>query len=336
MAVTRAQKVRLGIFVSAGLAVLVGGLVVLAGMKLGETREIYDIRFSDADVSLSGLEVGSPVKYSGIRVGRVDRIAVDPQDVSVIVVTISLEENTPVAEDSQANLGSMGITGLKYVELTRGSRDARVRKSGETIPAGKSLLDDLSSQAGEIAEKVNVALDNVNAMTGPDMKVRVASILDRADKLLETAEATIAENREGLRTLMTRLGSTAEKVDTLSAELAEAAKQGRRLIEDGRPRLVRALDQGAALMGELRESRGKLDVALAESGGLVKELRTTVVPLEQLLSRSSMILVQSREDLVEALAYLRETAENMTVFSQKVRDDPSLLLLGESNTGDPR
>jgi ABC-type transporter Mla subunit MlaD len=61
MAVTRSRKVRLGIFVGAGLFLLVGGLVLLAGVKLGERRDRYVIRFSDPSYGLSGLEVGAPV-----------------------------------------------------------------------------------------------------------------------------------------------------------------------------------------------------------------------------------------------------------------------------------
>ena len=88
----------------------IGGLIVLAGARLGkrETSITCDIL---KEVSLNGLDVGSPVKYSGIRIGRVDRISIDPEDVSVIVVELSLDEG--IVQSSKANLGSMGITGLK-------------------------------------------------------------------------------------------------------------------------------------------------------------------------------------------------------------------------------
>ncbi len=79
MAVTRAQKVRLGAFLAIGITAVVGGLVVLAGAKLGEKRDAYTVRYDQAEVSLSGLEVGSPVRYSGIKVGRVDAIGIDPK-----------------------------------------------------------------------------------------------------------------------------------------------------------------------------------------------------------------------------------------------------------------
>ncbi|HYU15587.1 MAG TPA: MlaD family protein, partial [Candidatus Acidoferrum sp.] len=206
--VTRAQKLRLGIFLAAGLAVLIGGLAILAGLKLGERRDSYVVRFRDSGVSLSGLDIGSPVKYSGIRVGRVDAIRIDPDDVSVIQVELSLDHDTPVADDSVANLGSQGITGLKYVELSRGSRTARVRVPGEEIPPGTSLLDNLAQRADQIAVKAETVLDRVAVLAGPDMKERLARLLDRSEELLGTVDSVLRENRESLKTLAERVTGT--------------------------------------------------------------------------------------------------------------------------------
>ncbi len=304
--VTRAQKLRLGIFMATGLGVLIGGIVVLAGMKLGEKRDEYVVRYQEAAVSLSGLEVGSPVKYSGIRVGRVDSIRIDPNDVGVIVVELSLDDGTPVAEDTKANLGSQGITGLKYVELSRGSSKARVRKPGEEIPAGTSLFDELASQAGSIATKVEAVLDRVSVLTGQDMKDRIAGVLDRTDALLATLDATINENREALKLLAARAAATSAQVEALSAELAGTSR-----------RVNALLDETTALVKNAKQTPERLNAMLEQGTGVLTTMNT--------------LLAQSRRDLVEAVGYLRETAENASALTQKLRDDPTLLLRGESD-----
>lgn len=313
MAVTRAQKARLGIFVGAGLFALVGGLIVLAGMKLGETRDAYTVRYSDGGVSLSGLEVGSPVKYSGIRVGRVDVIRIDPKDVGVVIVELSLDGGTPVAEDTLANLGSMGITGLKYIELSRGSAAAKLRKPGSDIPAGKSAMDDLSNQAGEIATKVNEALTRVNAFVAPEMKDRIASVLDRTDRLLATSEAAIAENREGFKTFTTNAAQASVRFDALAAHLETLAAEGGRTLEEA----TRAAKN-------LRTSTAQLD-------GFLTDARKTTVALTKVLEKGDLLLTQGRDSLVQGLVYFRDTAANMKDFSRRVKDDPSLLLISEDN-----
>jgi ABC-type transporter Mla subunit MlaD len=318
---TRAQKARLGIFLAAGLTVLLGGLLILAGMRLGETRDAYRVRWRDADVSLSGLEVGSPVKYSGIRVGRVESVKIDPQDVGVIVVELSLDGGTPVAEDTRANLGSQGITGLKYIELSRGSAGARVRAPGEEIPPGTSLFDELASQAGDIARKVDQVLDRVADLTGPDMKTRLASVLDRTDKLLATLDATVSENREALKLLATRLSGTAAEVEALSRELAGSARRANAL-----------LDEATGLVKAARATPERVNALLENGAAVLAESRAVLGPegLQRTLASVNGLLARSRQELAETIIFLRETAENASALTQRLRDDPTLLIRGES------
>ena len=302
--VTRAQKVRLGIFVATGLTVLFGGIAILAGMKLGEKRDLYTIRYQEAAVSLSGLDTGSPVKYSGIRVGSVDWVRIDPKDVGVIIVQISLNGGTPVAEDTKANLGSQGITGLKYIELSRGSASARVRKAGEEIPPGTSPLDELTAQAGDIARKVESVLDRVNDLAGPDMKDRLAKVLDRTDALLEAVTRLVNDNRDAVKLLATRAAATAQQVETLAGELAGTSKRVNSLLEET-----------TLLVKNAKATPERLNALLEQGTGILGNFNT--------------LLVQSRRDVVEAAGYLRETAENASALTQKLRDDPTLLLRGE-------
>ncbi|MCB0316686.1 MAG: MCE family protein, partial [Calditrichaeota bacterium] len=56
----------------------------------------------------SGLEVGSPVKYLGIKVGTIKNISIAPEDVSRIIVKVALKPGTPVKEDARADIVSIG------------------------------------------------------------------------------------------------------------------------------------------------------------------------------------------------------------------------------------
>lgn len=337
MAVTRAQKVRMGLFVALGVFAFAAGMLILAGMKLGETRDLYTVHFSQQNVSLSGLEVGSPVKYSGLRVGRVDAVGLLKENVGVIEVVLSLDGDTPVAEDSKANLGSMGITGLKYIELTRGSQEARLRKPGEIIPEGVSLIDDLTDQAGEIARKVQVTIDNINELTGPDMKARVAKLLDSSERALVQVEGLLEENRDSFKLLSARLAVTADEVSQIASGLNETVSRANQLIANAEPRITRTLDNTAKLMNEFRGSREKIDRALDATSDVLEKVGRAmgsegagglVTSVQSILDRTMLMITQSRENVVEGLSYLRDTAENMSAFSQKIREDPSLLLLG--------
>lgn len=317
--VTRAQKVRLGIFLAAGLTVFVGGLLFLAGLKLIEGRDDYVVRFRDQDVSLNGLETGSPVKYSGIRVGRVDAVRVDPDDVSVVLVELSLDEGTPVAENSKADLGSQGITGLKYIELTRGKAGARIREPGEEIPAGTSLFDNLANKADQIAGKAEIVLDRVAVLASED---RLGRLIDTSEKLLATLNGVLIDNRESLKTLATSMTGTAEQANILAGELAKTAKQANALLAEA-----------TVLVKNSKATPGRLDAFLEQGTAVLAESKVLLGPegLQKTMARVNTMLAQTNRQVVETIGMIREAAQNAAVFTEKIRDDPSLLLLGDDD-----
>lgn len=300
--VTAAQKFRLGLFVAFGLALLVGSIVYLAGRKLVEERDTYLIRFSDKEVSLSGMELGSDVKYSGLRIGRVEGIRLAEKDVSTLVVEISVPRGTPIAEDSQAQVASAGITGMKYIELTRGTASARIRAPGETIPAGVSLIDELSSRATQIASQLQVVLANLSTMTGPDSAVQ--GILVQSQKVIE-------QNRQPIAEIITDARKVAGDLAVVSGKGAEIATQ---------------TDQ---LMGTLNSVGNRLNASLGPDGTLIATLQQT----EQLLQRVNLVVVRSENDLDVTLRNLREASANLADFSLAIRDNPSLLINSPSDKG---
>ena len=150
--VSKAQKFRLGIFIAFSSVLLIVFLVVVAGNKLLEKRDEYYIHYEDT--SVIGLQVGGQVKYHGISVGRVDDIRIDKEDVKMVIVTISVKEGTPLKEDILATLAPVGITGLKQIELSGGTNEAKLLKPKSNILPGKSVLDSITGKAEIIAEKL--------------------------------------------------------------------------------------------------------------------------------------------------------------------------------------
>lgn len=301
---TRSQKARLGMFLATGIILVVGATVVLAARSLLESRDTYTIRFSNKDLSFSGLEPGSSVKYSGIKVGRVEEIHIDPDDVSVIEVGISLEGGTPVAENSTASLGSMGITGLKYIELSRGAPDARIREPGEEIPAGESLIDELSAKALSIAAQLEATLENIQKMTAAENQERLA-------RVLESAASMIEDNAQDIRQLTANLNTAAENTTEIMARLDEFATQ-----------LVVTGDHLDELILSAKASLGE--------GGL----KTTVDHANELLSNTNLVVRRNQTVFESTLRDLRTSAENLYDLTQNVKDNPSLLFRGPRNAGE--
>ena len=84
-------------------------------------------KFDNAD----GLSEGVDVKISGIRVGKVDSVSVDPETFFAIV-KFHISNDIKLPTDTSASVSSDGLFGGKYLSLTPGGED-EIMKSGDEI-----------------------------------------------------------------------------------------------------------------------------------------------------------------------------------------------------------
>ena len=70
-------------------------------------------------------------------------------------VRFEVQKGTPMKSDMTATLGSFGITGLKYIEITGGSYDSPDVAPGGEIQSRLSILGRITDRADSIASKVD-------------------------------------------------------------------------------------------------------------------------------------------------------------------------------------
>lgn len=88
----------------------------------------YDVtaKFNRAD----GINVGTDVRLSGIKVGTVSRLALDPMTYNA-VLTLSLESNVKLPDDSSVRITSDGLLGNQYVSIEPGGSQTPIAAGGE-------------------------------------------------------------------------------------------------------------------------------------------------------------------------------------------------------------
>jgi len=325
--ITRGQKIRLGLFVALSLLALLGFLAAVLGSFLWEDRDRYWVRY---DVSVSGLEIGAPVKYNGVRVGRVEGIRIDPKEVSRTLVSISLQSGTPVKENSQAVLNVQGITGLKFIELVGGTSEAAVLSPGSEIPAGTSTVDKLTGQAETISIKAELLLNQLLELTSDENRALLGDDLERLGNLMQSTEKMVQQNSEPLERMLRSLAGASEQLgETLSEfrrtlqEVREAVAAVRRAAEgvlDGK-RVAALLDEGRGALEDVRRR-----ASAGELGRVTSGLNTLLDRLNALTEKLDTMVNRSREDWQAGLRFLTETGENLRDFSRLIREDPSRLL----------
>ena len=140
-----------------------------------------------------GVEVGSPVRVAGIKVGKVDSIrfvSPSPTEVATVSVGISVDPSAAnhVRTDSKFFVNMAGIIGEKYVEISPGSEAAPPLASGAMVRGvDPPRIDQLLSQGygvfGRIQDFLN---DNEKVIT--EFLANMTHLLADANKLLKTDE----------------------------------------------------------------------------------------------------------------------------------------------------
>ena len=319
---TRAQKVRLAVFLITASCVVVGFMLVAAGVQLLRDREVYYIDF---DASVSGLVVGDAVKYQGIKVGRVVDTAISPVDLTVVVVEISLDpDKAPnvIREDTQARLYSEGLMGLKYIELVAGSGDAPPLAAGSHIPASSSFMGNIDERAEALTAKVERLIDNITVLTSGENSRQLNRILTAGSNFMETADAAMRDNRVSLDRTSRNFAAITESLAGSAAALHATMDSLHQIMTDGQVRNTVA-ELAAAIRAARLQLEGPVPDLLANLNRMVGNIDTTVTHVD----RTVML---SRRDILSAMRNLSETLLNVRQATELIREDPSVLIRGRA------
>lgn len=127
-AVEEYKSIRTGIITF--LIILVLSVITIshnASVKGSAIRGTYDIYASFGRTD--GLSVGDTVRMSGVNIGRVTGAKLDEHYKSVL--TLEIEEQYKIPDDSSASIVSFGLIGGKYVEIEVGGSEDYIPKNGE-------------------------------------------------------------------------------------------------------------------------------------------------------------------------------------------------------------
>src|SRR5580704_4326668 len=130
---TKANYVAVGAFVLACVIGLVVTILWLAGAQYSQEYSYYQTYFKGP---VTGLGKGTITRYNGIEVGRVTDLQFNPADPQSVIVTLQVQPNLQIREDSEASIESQGLTGGTYVEISGGTAKSPllVAKSGQKYP----------------------------------------------------------------------------------------------------------------------------------------------------------------------------------------------------------
>ncbi len=316
----RAQKIRLGIFITVSAALLLVLIGYFTARGLFERKEQYFVAYHD--VSVAGLEVGSPVKYMGINVGSIADIKISPVDFNVIIVELSLQENTKIKEDAEADIVAMGITGLRTIEIKGGTEEADFLEPGDYIQPGTSFAEDITGKAEDIYFRLEEVLNNLQVFTHPDNMEAFTKTAQDISRFTEEATHTvsgvdelIAENRQDIRESLIAMNKFTSDLDKTSEEMFFAVSRFNEIMQG---------DTLAQVLGNFQDL--SLTLKEANLNELITQLAEATAETQLLLRKVGEDIDKGSEILTDNIMILQYTLNNIHEVSRKVNTNPSVLI----------
>lgn len=230
---TQKFKIRLGLFITGGLA-----LFVLAVFIIGKQKNLFNpvFKLTTTFYNISGLQVGNNIRFSGINVGTVDNITIIND--STVRVDMLLRKNVRqfIKSDCEVTIGSEGLIGDRLMIITQGSSEALLVKGGELLSSKEPVEMDaimaslqvtadnaaiISSQLAEIMTKINSGKGTMGRLIQDST---IAENLNQTVTNLKKSSKGLNENMNAakenflFRGYFKRKQKAAEKVKTDSAE----------------------------------------------------------------------------------------------------------------------
>jgi phospholipid/cholesterol/gamma-HCH transport system substrate-binding protein len=298
MSISQAQRARLGVFVIIGVALIAVFFAVPLGVKFTNKFSTYTAFFQGE--SLSGLEQGAVVKFSGVPIGKIIKINYLPNDLTRVKVIMEIQQDFPMKTDMVATTGAMGITGLKYVEITGGTNEAPPLKPGSEIKTKISPFTIITGKAEVIIAKVELLLNHLNELSNPDSLKSIKKIIDNVADITTSVNEFVDETRPGVKNIASSADSILRQVSMILTDVNEFTTTMNKSISSE----------------QLSKTFAKID--------------STVQSMKSLTENLSMMVRQSKEDFSVGMQNIREATENANQLTKILVENPSLLLKGES------
>lgn len=310
---SKREQAWVGLFVLVVGAVLVATIFALSGAFSGAATT-YRVYFPFA----GGLEPGATVRYAGgPKVGRVEKLRLDPGDVSRIEITFSVRSGLPVKTDSHVRIMSLSPLGDNHLEIVPGSEKAPLASAGSTLPSDPYVdFNALATKINDLAPTAQQLLVTLNDRA-TELKVTVARVNDLmndrnranlAGTLAET-RGMLAENRASVKSTVQNLNAVSQKLEPLLQDLRKTSEQANQ-----------TLNHIDATIGENRP-----DVRQA-----VIDLRRSLANVTDLTGRLDKTLDVNSENIDEMLDNLRSVSDNLKEFTDTIKTKPYTLIRSSS------
>lgn len=273
--------------IAAGLfAIVLSAGVVLALWWFSDKREATRELVLVTSSSVNGLNPQATVRYRGIVAGKVAGIGLDPGNPRDVLVTVRIRADLPVTQGTRARLATQGVTGLAFIALDdSGENAAPLAGDPPRIRLAPGLIDEVSAASLQTLNRVRELAERLAGLANPDNLARIERTLAHLERSSQGLERTLQEAPQTLAAVrqvfskdnLARISGSLDNLERLSGEAVPLAREGRTLLT----RLQTVSERIDSLAGATGE--GVATSTLPRLNGLLQELTVTSRQLSDLL-----------------------------------------------------
>lgn len=253
-------ELKVGLFILIGLVLL--GALLLQFSKGGSLfRKSYNIYVTASDIG--GLKPQASVLMSGVQIGFVEDIALNPTGTNV-TITLLIYRQYIIRDDAVFEIKQSGFLGDNYVSINPGRSEGKeIGDQGHATAREPFNLQEVARSAAGFVQRVDEAATRLNEA--------IADV--RRYTLNEETLTSLSATVENLRRASERAIVTVEEINTL-------------FITNG-PTLSHSASNLAAASAELRTFADSVNAILDENRGSIRasvsNVETTTVTLKEIL-----------------------------------------------------
>lgn len=303
---------------------LLGAILIVAVLWLasgGNLQKKYDLYLAILEESVAGLNLNAPVKYNGVDVGKVQSIQLDPVNPERVQLIFAIERGTPIKVDTVAVLKTQGLTGIAYVELDGGAKNAApLLATGQQKYPVIQTKPSLSTRLENILTTVLAKLDNTSS--------NIDSLLSRENQ--EAFKSILADIAIVSKTIASRKA----EIDAGIANAARAADNTARATQKLNPivdKIEPVIDQLNITIAQINRSAVAIEKAGNEAAIASTSAGKTVASVGANIERYS---TETLPEVQRLLAELNELSTSLKRLIEQTERDPASLLRGRSTVPD--
>ncbi|MCB5186078.1 MlaD family protein [Methylobacillus gramineus] len=300
----RAHAIIVGIVTLVLLAILAFAFWWLSGTR----QSLIEYKIISRQ-PVTGLSEEASVKFRGVNVGKVTRIALDPDSQSSIEITIRVDGKLHLTKETYAELRSQGVTGLAYIDLNDNDGSGEQLPPGSLITMRPSLIDRISERIPQLADKVEAFINNG------------ASTIAHANEVMHKIDVDKLNN-----TLVNLEQASAKLSPTLNAANDAFSKASKFMSEHNQQQLTKTLENLQTATNAAAPLLSELTATVQDVRSMAGDIRNSTGLIGDTLNNETLPRIN------ELTITANDDARRFSRLLDMLEENPQSLIFGKPET----